>query len=71
MERLSDLFFELSHENRLEILGMLMSGPTKLTHIASKMDNSSQEAHRHLSRLPLTARAKFRVLHDSRHLIDP
>jgi len=51
MERLSDLFFELSHENRLEILGMLMTGPTKLTHIAVKMDNSSQEAHRHLSRL--------------------
>ena len=53
MERLSNLFFELSHENRLEILGMLMSGPIKLTHIASKMDNSSQEAHRHLSRLLL------------------
>lgn len=51
MERLSNLFFELSHENRLEILGMLMSSPLKLTHIASKMDNSSQEAHRHLSRL--------------------
>ena len=51
MERLSNLFFELSHEDRLEILSMLMDNPTKLTHIASKMDNSSQEAYRHLSRL--------------------
>jgi predicted transcriptional regulator len=51
MERLSNLFFELSHEDRLEILSMLMDSPIKLTKIAYEMDISSQEVYRHLSRL--------------------
>ena len=51
MERLSNLFFELSHEDRLEILNMLIDKPLKLTQIASNMGNSSQESYRHLSRL--------------------
>ena len=51
MERLSNLFFELSHEDRLTILNMLSDNPLKLTQIASKMGSSSQEAYRHISRL--------------------
>jgi len=51
MERLSNLFFELSHEDRLEILSMLMDSSIKLTKISSEMDISSQEVYRHLSRL--------------------
>jgi predicted transcriptional regulator len=51
MERLSNLFFELSHEDRLMILSSLSKQPMKLTHIAAKLDDSSQEVYRHLSRL--------------------
>ena len=51
MEKLSDLFFELSHEDRLGILYLLRENPWKLTQIASELECSSQEAYRHLSRL--------------------
>lgn len=51
MERLSNLFFELSHEDRLTILAILSRAPKKLTQIASDMDSSSQEVYRHISRL--------------------
>lgn len=51
MEQISNLFFELSHEDRLGILHILMKTPMKLTNIASEMGCSSQEAYRHLSRL--------------------
>jgi len=51
MERLSNLFFELSHEDRLVILHTLREKPLKLTMIASKMNISSQEAYRHIQRL--------------------
>lgn len=51
MEKLSGLFFELSHEDRLGILYLLSENPWKLTQLASKLDCSSQEAYRHLSRL--------------------
>ena len=51
MERLSNLFFELSHEDRLEILSTLQTSPSKLTQLATKMGASSQEVYRHLSRL--------------------
>jgi len=51
MERLSNLFFELSHEDRLVILHTLREKPLKLTMIASKMKISSQEAYRHIQRL--------------------
>ena len=51
MERLSNLFFELSHENRLDILTILQTSPRKLTQLATKMGDSSQEVYRHLSRL--------------------
>lgn len=51
MNNLSDLFFELSHEDRLGILSTLLESPEMLTKLAEKMDCSSQEAYRHLSRL--------------------
>jgi predicted transcriptional regulator len=51
MEKLSDLFFELSHEDRIGILYILMENPMKLTQIANRLDGSSQDAYRHLSRL--------------------
>ena len=51
MEKLSNLFFELSHEDRLGILCLLMETPWKLTQIALKLNCSTQEAYRHLSRL--------------------
>ena len=51
MEHLSNLFFELSHVDRLGILNILKEEPMKLTNISEKMDCSTQEAYRHLSRL--------------------
>lgn len=51
MERLSDLFFELSHEDRLTILMNLQSSPFKLTKLSREIGASSQEVYRHLSRL--------------------
>jgi len=51
MNNVSDLFFELSHEDRLGILSTLLESPLMLTKIAEKIDCSSQEAYRHLSRL--------------------
>ena len=51
MERLSNLFFELSHEDRIEILTTLETSPRKLTQLATEIGDSSQEVYRHLSRL--------------------
>lgn len=51
MERLSNLFFELSNEDRLSILLKLMDEPMKLTHLAKALDLTAQECSRQLSRL--------------------
>lgn len=51
MERLCSLFFELSNEDRLNILLKLMDEPMKLTHLAKELDLTVQECSRQLSRL--------------------
>ena len=45
------MFFELSNENRLEILGLIEESPRRLTQISEKLAITVQEASRHLSRL--------------------
>jgi predicted transcriptional regulator len=45
------LFFELSHEKRLAILGMLRTHPARLTELAVKSRISAPEVSRHLGRL--------------------
>ncbi len=51
MERLSDLYFELSNEDRLRILGSLLARPNTVTGLSRELDLTNQECSRHLSRL--------------------
>jgi predicted transcriptional regulator len=51
MERLCDLYFELSNEDRLEILMKLREDSTNVTGIARELEITTQECSRHLSRL--------------------
>ena len=51
MERLCDLLFELSNEDRLRILFELEKENFKLSHIAKKLDFTVQETSRNLTRL--------------------
>jgi predicted transcriptional regulator len=51
MERLSDLYFELSNEMRLAILFSLREKTMNLTSIAKRIDKTTQECSRHTSRL--------------------
>ncbi len=51
MERLSKLLFELSNENRLNIIVELEKGAMKLTALSRKLEFTVQETSRHLSRL--------------------
>ncbi len=51
MERLSELLFELSNYDRLEILFALQKEEMKLTQISKSLDLTAQETSRHLSRL--------------------
>ena len=51
MENVCSLFFELSNEDRLRIMLELEKEPLKLTHVSKKLDLTSSEAHRQLSRL--------------------
>jgi len=51
MERLGDLYFELSNEDRLEILRRLEGETLNVTGIARELDITNQECSRHLSRL--------------------
>ena len=51
MERLCNLFFELSNEDRLGIMITLLDEPMRLTQISKEFDLSVQEASRQLSRL--------------------
>ncbi len=51
MENVCNLFFELSNENRLSIMLELEKEPLKLTHVSKKLDLTSSDTHRQLSRL--------------------
>ena len=51
MENVCSLFFELSNEDRLSIMLALEREPLKLTHISKKLDLTSSESHRQLSRM--------------------
>ncbi|MBD3207027.1 DUF1724 domain-containing protein [Candidatus Bathyarchaeota archaeon] len=51
MERLCDLLFELSNEDRLMILGELKEENLKLSHISQRLNFTAQETSRNISRL--------------------
>ena len=51
MERLCDLWFELSNEDRLGILNLLAGRAEKLTGISRALGVSTQQCNRHLTRL--------------------
>lgn len=51
MERLCDILFELSNEDRLNILNLLMQEPLILSHISKRLGFSVQETSRNISRL--------------------
>ena len=51
MERLGDLYFELSNEDRLEILRRLEGETMNVTGIARELEITTQECSRHLARL--------------------
>lgn len=48
---LCELFFELSNEDRVNILNLLQTEHLNLTNISNKLDLRNQETSRHLSRL--------------------
>ena len=48
---LSDLFFELSNETRVDILKLVNSEPQRLTDISKQLDLPAQEVSRQLNRL--------------------
>ena len=51
MEDLCDILFELSNEDRLSIIKLLNRGSLNLTDISKRLDLTTQESSRHLSRL--------------------
>jgi len=51
MEKLSNLLFELSNEDRLIILQQLKQKPAKIAHISKKLNFTVQETSRNISRL--------------------
>lgn len=51
MKKIADLLFELSHEDRLNILCQIQNNPIKLSHLSDKLGLHIQETSRHLSRL--------------------
>jgi predicted transcriptional regulator len=50
-EKLSEYFFELSNEDRLEILKLLSSKPSTLTRLSEELNIRNQQCSRHLARL--------------------
>jgi predicted transcriptional regulator len=50
-ERLGDLYFEFSNEDRLEILHRLRDTPMTVTRLARELDITTQECSRHTARL--------------------
>lgn len=57
MERLCDLYFELSNKDRLSILEVLTERPTRLTGLSGELGITSQQCMRHMSRLVETGLA--------------
>jgi len=51
MEKLGSIFFELSNDERLDILIMLESRPETFTHISERLSLNSQQLSRHITRL--------------------
>jgi predicted transcriptional regulator len=51
MERLCDIFFELSNEDRLDILFKLQKNRMKVTTLSQELDITTQECSRHIARL--------------------
>jgi predicted transcriptional regulator len=51
MERLCDVLFEFSNEDRLEILRKLLENPMNVTTLTRELEMTTQECSRHLSRL--------------------
>jgi predicted transcriptional regulator len=51
MERLGDLYFELSNEDRLDILHRLREAPMNVTRLAREIEITTQECSRHMARL--------------------
>jgi predicted transcriptional regulator len=51
LERLCDIFFELSNEDRLEILFKLREGHMKVTTLSRELEITTQECSRHMARL--------------------
>lgn len=51
METISNLYFELSNEDRLKILQILNDRHEKLTNISKELDITNQQCMRHLNRL--------------------
>jgi predicted transcriptional regulator len=51
VERLCDLLFELSNEDRLNILQVLMTEDMRLSHISKRLDFTVQETSRNITRL--------------------
>jgi predicted transcriptional regulator len=51
MEKLGDLLFELSSEERMTILSNLSREPLKLSHLAQRQEMTVTETSRHLQRL--------------------
>jgi predicted transcriptional regulator len=51
IEKLCDILFELSNEDRLLILLRLLEEPSNLTNLSKKLNLTTQEASRHVSRL--------------------
>ena len=53
MENFSNLLFELSSTDRLDILTLLKKTPLKLSHISKKLDFTVQETSRNITRLSI------------------
>ncbi len=51
MEKIVDLLFELSHEDRLKIFYEIQKKPIKLSRLSEKLNLHVQETSRHLTRL--------------------
>lgn len=51
LERINDLYFELSNEDRLKILFILQDHPEKLTVLSKEIEITHQQCIRHLNRL--------------------
>ena len=53
MERLCDLLFELSNEDRLNMLHLLETEDMRLSHISKRLDFTVQETSRRARALPV------------------